>query len=139
MQELDHSSLDLIDGLTNPTGDSDSRLESLFGSTRDGLQQSSEVRVRIFKTSMSDGLNVSVSFDEESLCWIVGDESVSIGLQKADDVKLYHGDDLFEIKRAAECFFEGIEHLKPAELEALKEELRGFTIVGVYLGDYEIQ
>ena len=46
---------------------------------------------------------------------------------------------MFQVKRAAECFFEGIAHLKPDELEHLKEELQGYTMVGVYLGDYEIQ
>lgn len=66
--------------MTNPTDTADNKLTSLFSSTKEYFRQTSDIRVSIFKTSISDGVSVSVSFDDDSLCWIVGDEFVSIGL-----------------------------------------------------------
>lgn len=80
-----------------------------------------------------------MSYDEESLCWIIGNDRVSLALQKADDVRLYPGDNLFEVRRAAECFFDALVDLKEAEVDSLKSALYGFTLVGKYVGDYEIQ
>ena len=80
LQDLDHSNIGLIDESTNPTDTADNKLTSLFSSTREYFRQKSDIRVSIFKTSISDGVSVSVSFDDDSLCWIVGDEFISIGL-----------------------------------------------------------
>lgn len=115
-------------------------LERVFEGVRDHLDKGSpEHKVSIVKTTKFNGTGIQIAYDDNSLCWIIGDRKTSIAALKQDDVKMYPDEDYYELKRAAECFFDFLKVLSSAELEKFKEDLIGFTLIGDYIGDYEIQ
>lgn len=103
------------------------------------LKSGPQCSVDLVKETKSNGLKVLISYDEVTCCWIIGTERDTIAVYKSSDINEYHDSGLYELKQAAYCFLELIGGLSESELADLQDDLRGFTLVGEYVGDYTIQ
>lgn len=111
-----------------------------LGGVVEHLSKGQNCSVNIIKAGKSDGEPILISYDDYSCCWIIGTLRTSLGLQKADDLTMYNNDKInFISKRAADHFFNLLKDFSIEEVDALKLELQSATLVGEYVGDYELQ
>lgn len=104
------------------------------------LLSSGESQLSITRTKKSNGENLQVSYSEICNCWVLGSKNVSMLVREESDLSLYSKSPRYRFtKKIGQLWFETISELTSDELESLKKDLNGFTLVGEYIGSYDHQ
>lgn len=111
----------------------------LFSNAVKHIHSSEECSMNIVKVNQFDGVNVQISYNEYSLCWLFGTRTQTIAAHEAKDVGRYSDKEFFSLKRTAESFFSYLNSLDKKLVEGLMGELSKYTLVGQYIGDYKLQ
>ena len=99
------------------------------------LKSGDQCTVDMVKMTKSNGLPILISYDDFTCCWLIGTEKETIAVLKKDDIEMYPRYEFENSKQVAHMFFDMLKDFKPDEIESLKQELNGFTIVGEFIGD----
>lgn len=136
-EQIQAIDLDKIDrSQENPgIGLSDKCLQQIV----DHLKGGKHCTVDLVKETKKNGMKALIGYDDFTCCWVIGTERMTIAVYKEDDIEMYTDSALHEVKQAAYCFLDILREFSAKELDQLKNDLKGFTLVGEYFGDYTIQ
>ena len=108
-------------------------------SCNDELEPKDKAKAHIYRLNKANGENAQVSFYEPLNEWVISSKNVSIFVKDANDIKLYKGERYGFSILIAEAWFNILKELPKPQLEALKKDLHGKTLVGEYCGNPEFQ
>lgn len=110
----------------------------IFGTLKEDLDEGKETVV-VIESNKANGENCQISWVAEVGAWSIASKHVSMLLRSLDDVSLYISDRFHFAELIAREWFTIIKQMKPERVEAVKECLRDFTLVGEYVGNPNYQ
>lgn len=138
--DLRHESINVLQGTRTLESSGlswdDQRLyHVIFDGVLQNLKQGKKVVV--YKTEKANGENAQISYNSKHQVWVIASKNVSMLIRNPKDVEEYrkYGDTRYAFAvLIADAWFE-ILKIKVPDVEALKKELDGKTLIGEYCGN----
>ena len=108
-------------------------------SCNDDLEEKEKAKVHLYKLNKANGENAQVSYYAPLNEWVISSKNVSIFVKEEGDVKLYKGERYGFAILIAHAWFNIIKNLDKNQIEELKKEMHGKTLVGEYCGNPDFQ
>lgn len=111
-----------------------SEIENVL-SCNEELPAEHQAKVHVFRLNKANGENAQVSYFPPTDSWVISSKNVSILVREPQEIKLYQGERYDFASLIARTWFELIGGKKKDEIEELKRDLTGRTLVGEYCGN----
>lgn len=131
------ANLDAKVGIKEPN-ESKSIHNKIFGKLKERMDEGKE-SVILIEANKANGENCQISWVSELGAWLVASKHVSMLLRTLDDVGLYIGDRFHFAELIAREWFGYLKRIKDDKIEAIKDCLREYTLVGEYTGNPNYQ
>ena len=95
--------------------------------------------MHLYRLNKANGENAQVSFYFPLNEWVVSSKNVSIFVKDPNDIKLYKGERYGFAILIAEAWFKLLADLSKEQIEGLKKDMHGRTLVGEYCGNPDFQ
>ena len=99
-------------------------------SCNDELEEKDKAKVHVHRLNKANGENCQVSYFEKTDEWVISSKNVAVFVSNLEDLKLYKEERYQFAALMAQEWFRFLEAKKKDEIEALKKDMRGFSIVG---------
>lgn len=93
--------------------------------------------VHVYSTEKLNGENAQVTWSADTNSWLIASKNVSILVTKRSDINEYRSDRFYFASQIAHSWFDLLDELDESkvDLENLKKDLTGRTLVGEYVGN----
>lgn len=108
-------------------------------SCNEDLEQEEKAKVHVYKLNKANGENAQVSYNKTLGEWVISSKNVAVFLSNANDIKLYKGERYGFAILMAQTWFKILEGLNKDQIQALKQDLAGKTMIGEYCGNPDYQ
>ena len=95
--------------------------------------------MHVHRLNKANGENCQVSYFEKTDEWVISSKNVAVFLSNVEDLKFYKEERYQFAALMAQAWFHFLENKKKDDIEALKKDLNGFSIVGEYCGNPDFQ
>lgn len=99
-------------------------------SCNEELEEKDKAKVHVYRLNKANGENAQVSYFKPTDEWVVSSKNVSIFVKGGEDIKRYDGSRYEFAKLIASTWFNIIKDKNKNEVQKLKDDLWGKTIVG---------
>lgn len=108
-------------------------------SCNEELQPKDKAKVHIYRLNKANGENAQVSYYPQTDEWIISSKNVSIMIKEMKDVKNYQGQRYGFAILIAQAWLQIVSNLNKNQVQELKKELVGKTMIGEYCGNPDFQ
>jgi hypothetical protein len=115
-----------------------SEIENVL-SCNEELPPEHKAKVHLYRLNKANGENAQISYFAPTDEWVISSKNVSIFVKEPLDIKLYQGERYGFAALMANTWFNLLEGRSKNELQELKEDLTGKTLVGEYCGNPDYQ
>ena len=112
--------------------------KKIFGELK-SVYDSSAGGVVVFEANKANGENCQISWVPQAGAWVVSSKNVAMLLRTLEDTQYYIGDRYHFAEIIAREWFATLKKLSAPQIEAIKECLGEYTIVGEYVGNQTYQ